>query len=406
MGNKIFLISMLIVLLTICLVSASDVLVWQGQYYTGTTFNIGTYEFNFSVYDDLTGGDICYSNTTSLTTGSFGEWKTEQYDVSSSCSNTSKDYFLNININGTDQIPRKRITAWNFLRKNTDEITTGKLQIASQIIAPLIQANSQIVSPIINATQIVSDNLTTTNYGFFSFLGSLTNRITKLFVRDIDASGNITAQYFIGDGSLLTGISAGGNSSWNESYANTKYLDIASINQSCPVGYLLSGHLVNSSGVFNNCSTKDLNYYKKLAAFSGKVGNGIGDETNFYMGNWNVIPYEVVSDPGNNWDDTEYWYTVPYDGTYSVSYFVRTTDGTPLNTGYAITLNIEGTSEDNPDFTKWTAVVSDYRSSDGRVILGYHFTKGQNLRVLVYQDETDTYSCSDASLQIILDSLD
>ena len=38
------------------LISASDVLVWQGQYFTGTTFNTGTYDFNFTVYDTLIGG--------------------------------------------------------------------------------------------------------------------------------------------------------------------------------------------------------------------------------------------------------------------------------------------------------------------------------------------------------------
>ncbi len=62
--------------------------------------------------------------------------------------------------------------------------------------------------------------------GFFSWLGSLANRITKLFVIDIDASGNITADYFIGNGSQLTGIS-GGNSSWNQTYANTLYYGIS-----------------------------------------------------------------------------------------------------------------------------------------------------------------------------------
>ena len=42
---------------------------------------------------------------------------------------------------------------------------------------------------------------------------------------------NVTANYFIGDGSLLTGISGGGgNSSWNESYANTIYPRLATAN--------------------------------------------------------------------------------------------------------------------------------------------------------------------------------
>lgn len=118
-------LSLLIILLTS--ISASDVLVWQGQYYEGTTFNSGTYEFNFTVYDALTGGDICYSNTTTLTTGNWGEWKTEQYNVSISCSNTSKDYFLNLNIDGKIQGNRKRLTIFNYLRKDVNEVTTGDL---------------------------------------------------------------------------------------------------------------------------------------------------------------------------------------------------------------------------------------------------------------------------------------
>jgi hypothetical protein len=199
------------------IVSASDVLVWQGQYFTGTTFNTGTYDFTFTVYDAATGGNSCYTNTTTLTTGSFGEWKTEQTGVNSACNNVSKDYYLSININGTDQTPRKRLVVWNSLRKDVDELTTGKLQTASQVIAPVVQANAQVIAPVVNATQVMVNNLTTTDYGFFNYLGSLVNRITKLWVVDINASGNvnvagnITASHFIGDGSYLTGISGGGN---------------------------------------------------------------------------------------------------------------------------------------------------------------------------------------------------
>lgn len=56
--NKLREIYILIscIILFSSLVSASDVLVWQGQYYTGTTFNTGTYNFNFTVYDAPSGG--------------------------------------------------------------------------------------------------------------------------------------------------------------------------------------------------------------------------------------------------------------------------------------------------------------------------------------------------------------
>ena len=92
-----------------------------------------------------------------------------------------------------------------------------------------------------NQSEIFTGNITTSQTGFFGWLGSLASRITKLFVQDIDASGNVnvtgnvTASYFIGDGSLLTGVS-GGNYSWNQTLANTLYAGIIwNYNQSTPV---------------------------------------------------------------------------------------------------------------------------------------------------------------------------
>jgi len=46
---------------------------------------------------------------------------------------------------------------------------------------------------------------------------------------NVTEGGNVTASYFKGDGSLLTGLS-GDNASWNESYANTLYLQNYSVN--------------------------------------------------------------------------------------------------------------------------------------------------------------------------------
>ena len=39
----------------------------------------------------------------------------------------------------------------------------------------------------------------------------------------VNSTSNITAQYFLGDGSQLTGMSSGGNDSWNQSLADTLY---------------------------------------------------------------------------------------------------------------------------------------------------------------------------------------
>src|SRR3989344_4202966 len=88
------------------------------------------------------GGGACYSNTTTLTTGNFGEWKTEQNGVGISCNNLSQSYFLNININGADQTPRKRL-----------DLT---LQRDSRLINTLVSNNLQINSPTV--TTIVNQS--------------------------------------------------------------------------------------------------------------------------------------------------------------------------------------------------------------------------------------------------------
>jgi hypothetical protein len=98
------------------------------------------------------------------------------------------------------------------------------------------------VAPVVNATQVIVNNLTTTNYGFFNYLGSLVDRITKLWVVDIDASGNVnvsgsvTASHFIGDGSLLTNLPAGGGETDPVWAANSSTVARAG---ECPAGQVV-----------------------------------------------------------------------------------------------------------------------------------------------------------------------
>ncbi len=72
----------------------------------------------------------------------------------------------------------------------------------------------------------VIGNITTSDTGFFGWLGSLVNRITKLWVGEINATGNIvtsenvTASYLFGDGSQLTGITGG---LWTNSSGNATF---------------------------------------------------------------------------------------------------------------------------------------------------------------------------------------
>jgi len=191
-GASDLIIILALVMLTPA-VLASDILVWQGQYYTGNTFNTGTYDFNFTVYDAVSGGESCYSNITSLTTGNFGEWGTEQYGVISSCNNASQSYFLEIKINNVTQGERRRLTNLNFLRKDVQEVINTDLTIQGNLYT---------------SNNISSEGNIESNFGLFTYIGSLINRVTKLFVNDITASGNINASNYTLNGTTIK--------SWNE----------------------------------------------------------------------------------------------------------------------------------------------------------------------------------------------
>ncbi len=273
--NLIFILFFLV----LTFVSAEDIIVWQGQYYTGTTFHQGTYEFNFSVYDYKINGNICFSNTTTLTTGNFGKWKTEQYGVGSACNDDSKDYYLEIKINNEIQDGRRLLKSFSYLRQDTPVLSnqynysgTARWQIknvnsgntsntlfsvtndlgyllsfgitSSDYFSipnnryfanqPSIGQSSfndlyfvngrqtgfswfnnpfndtsnriqKIMTLDSNGNLNATGNITTTQTGFFSFLGNTLNRINKLFVKDIDASGsiNVTENITLG-GQILT----------------------------------------------------------------------------------------------------------------------------------------------------------------------------------------------------------
>ncbi len=111
--------------------AVSDRAVFQGQYFEGTEFQEGTFDFDFIVYDDETAGTSCFSDSKTLTTGFWGQWRTELVGISTSCNDVTKDYFMEIIIDNSTQSPRRRLTHFNYLRKNINETTTGDLTISN-----------------------------------------------------------------------------------------------------------------------------------------------------------------------------------------------------------------------------------------------------------------------------------
>ena len=132
----------------------------------------GTFQFTFNIYDSYTGGVSLWNSVrdVTITDGIF-------YDVILDATglNFSEQYYLGITIEGDSEM------------------------------APRM-------------------NLTTSPYSFMAqnvYVGGI------IFDENLNATGyNITADYFIGNGSLLTGISGADNQSWNQSLAETLFYSI------------------------------------------------------------------------------------------------------------------------------------------------------------------------------------
>ncbi len=236
----------------------------------------GTFKFEFNITTDSGCSDVVYSNFSTLTTNSRG---------------IVSYYLEDVNLNYSDQY-------WLCFYRDGTLVNASKIaRTPYSFVAKNVSAEGIINDSNIDLT---GKNITSST-GFFSFLGDLVTRITSLFVQDIDftgkingsgninTTGNVTANYFIGDGSLLTGISGSGDfsftdfhdsfvlnstvlnntkniqellndtgiySTYNETYENSinsMISNISSINTTANVQNLINGTNMNFADVdFNN----------------------------------------------------------------------------------------------------------------------------------------------------------
>jgi len=169
----------------------------------------GTHETTFNIYSSQTGGISLYQKIIDVTTSTSGIYSAILTDINL---DFSEQYYLGITIENDEEMsPRVNLTSSPYA-----------------YMAQNISVNGIIFDETVNMN---SQNTVTTGTGFFGFLGSLASRINKLWVNEIDATGNIitlsnvTAEYFIGDGSKLTNLNLSGidlsgingSSQWNTS---------------------------------------------------------------------------------------------------------------------------------------------------------------------------------------------
>ncbi len=184
----------------------------------------GTYSLNFSIYDSSTGGTYSYNKVMDVTSDSSGVYSAILTEVDL---NFSSQYYLGIAVESDDEMtPRVNLTSspYAYMAQN---ISAGGIIFDGNV-------------------DMGTQNITTTGTGFFGWIGSFLNRVSKLWVDEINATGNIvtvgnvSADYFIGDGSLLTGVDG------------MTYTNLALTNQSntFAVGQNITGDLnVTGSGL-------------------------------------------------------------------------------------------------------------------------------------------------------------
>lgn len=103
---------------------------------------------------------------------------------------------------------------------------------------------------------------------------------------NIISQGNITANYFFGNGSQLTDLPSGGNLSWNETYADTLYVNID--------GDTITGDL-NVTGLVNiSHSDPNENFYGYNGPFNTCYNYSSGE--GFELLNTSLINWAACSE--------------------------------------------------------------------------------------------------------------
>ncbi len=188
------LIGIIIGIFLVSTISAiSDIAVFQGQYHNETSFIQGTFEFTFDIYDAGVGGNLVGSYETNLTTGSWGQWKAEVPGVSTASNDTTKDYFIEISVEGVPQLPRKRLTHFNYLRKDVDEVTSGAISSSGSIGAQEYTFSAQEGQSIMDS--------------YFNFVGPSKGDLIRISPReDFLGFPNATSIFIISENESYVGM--------------------------------------------------------------------------------------------------------------------------------------------------------------------------------------------------------
>jgi len=333
-----WIILLVLVSSSIIVSAASDIAVFQGQYYIGTEFQQGTFEFVFDIYDNKTGGNLVHSVTKNLTTGTWGQWKAEVAGVSAASNDTTKDYFVEISIDGDPQLPRNRLTYFNYLRKDVDEVTSGDISSSGRI-------GAEEYTYVPSEGNSISDS-------FFNFVSPLGGDLIRISPKeDFLGFPNTTSIFIISDNESYVGMTyfvspiSGLPNSWlwaDIHNGNGGFALINTENLSVGKEYIVKGAFsdrgLSLGGVSNNPQGEN------SAGSDFKIYSDANGTTAFFVDSANS--YATTIDALLNVTDTAYFYDAYVNGTK-----ICLKDGTNC-----LNLNISG---NEAAFTGWDKNESD-----------------------------------------------
>lgn len=306
----------LTIVLTLCSISSAFLISDQGnnvRLSNGTLLDYGN--LTISIHDSASGGNVIFSSTIqgAIVNGSwnlminpdiqYGQIYWKDYEINgedldfdgndrlqfqSSSGLINNVSFLNFSMIGSCSSG----SAIKFVYAN------GSVECESVISGGIDLSNYALK----NQSEIFTGNISTTHIGFFGWLGSLTNRITGLFVRDVDASGNVnaagnvSASYILGDGSLLTNLPSAGAESDPIFVAENSTL-WGAINSKLNYSDQRYNDTILVSSINTNANVRSLGFYN-ISEINGLIASISGGNSSFNQSLTNSLYYSI-NNPSN-----------------------------------------------------------------------------------------------------------
>jgi len=170
----------------------------------------GTYNMSFRIYNVYTSGGALYtSGDTDVPTDSEGIYNVILKNIDL---DFSEQYYVGVSVEGdAEMTPRINLTTSPYaFRANTSDYleSTRSYEMANLTLSKKISfALGEIIDNIVD--------------GWIRITGGLNITENVIIGGDLNVTGNITAPYFIGDGSLLTDVN--GSSQWTTSGTDVYY---------------------------------------------------------------------------------------------------------------------------------------------------------------------------------------